>query len=110
MFGNNADTIAGDEVLEGTYWYETEFDEATREICEELTAIRDMILANSVSDIICRVSWGMGKILVTGKGRNHLIRVWATLQSLQAGVSSPLISHYHSMKASVTLKMGYGLE
>lgn len=57
MFGNNADTIAGDEVLEGTYWYETEFDEATREICEELTAIRDMILANSVSDIICRVSW-----------------------------------------------------
>lgn len=108
VFGYNADWIAGDEVLEGTYWYEPDFDESTREICEELTAIRDMIPADSVSDTIRCGDWG--KFWSRAREETSSSESGLHLSHYKAGAVSPLISHYHSVKASVTLKTGYGLE
>jgi exonuclease III len=108
VFGYNADSIAGDEVLEGTYWYEPDFDESTREICDELTAIRDLILADSVSDIIRRGEWG--NFWARAREETSSSESGLHFSHYKAGAVSPLISHYHSVKASVTLKTGYGLE
>jgi hypothetical protein len=38
-FGYNADTEAGNEVLDGTFWYDQDFDQPTKEICNKLATI-----------------------------------------------------------------------
>ena len=52
MFGYNADSEAGDKVLEGRYQFEGDFDHHTREILEETAFTRAAIPQNSVEDII----------------------------------------------------------
>ena len=39
VFRYNADMRAGDEVLEGSFWYDPDFNKSTKEICEELVKI-----------------------------------------------------------------------
>ncbi len=52
IFGYNGDTEAGEEVLSGTYEFEPGFDDATRRICQEVAAIREVAPADSVDDIV----------------------------------------------------------
>ena len=107
-FGYNADTTAGDEILDGTYWYDPDFDTNTKAICEELAQIRTIIPENSISDIIRHGEWGN----FWRKAREETSSSESGLHfsHYKAGASSPLISHYHSTKASVVLKSGQGLE
>lgn len=58
VFGYNADVLSGDEVLEGTYWFNPGFDESTQEIYEELVLIREVIPKDSVSKSIQHGEWG----------------------------------------------------
>ena len=43
VFGYNADTEAGEEVLDGTFWYNPDFDQLTKDLCEELAKIGTVI-------------------------------------------------------------------
>ena len=40
----------GEKVLEGTYWYEDEFDEHRKDILQEVACTQSMIPKNLVSD------------------------------------------------------------
>ena len=52
IFGYNADTEAGEEVLSGTYEFEPGFDDATRRICQEVAAIREVVPGDLVNAIV----------------------------------------------------------
>ncbi len=51
-FGYNADSLAGYEVLEGSYVYENDFEEYTQAICQELAQIWEVIPERSVDEIV----------------------------------------------------------
>lgn len=108
VFGYNADTTAGEEILEGTYWYDPDFDPDTRAIGEELAHIRSIIPENSVCDIVRRDDWG--KFWRRAREETSSSESGLHFSHYKAGADSPLISHYHSVKASVALKSGHGLE
>ena len=48
-FGHQGNTEAGRKVLRGSYFYEEEFDESTKELLEEITRIASVIPARSVN-------------------------------------------------------------
>jgi hypothetical protein len=47
-FGYNAETCMATDILEGRYTYLEEFDQATKELCEECALIRKIIPKNLV--------------------------------------------------------------
>ena len=54
-FGCLANTLAGDEILDGIYDYSADFHPATKELLEECARIRAQVPENSVSDFLgCR--------------------------------------------------------
>jgi hypothetical protein len=57
IFGYNAICQTSHEILEGTYEYPPEFDQATKEILQECTAIRLKIPKSSVSATITSDNW-----------------------------------------------------
>lgn len=58
-FGYNAITRTAQQILNGTYTYPPDFDQATREICEECAKIRTMIPRNSMNILITKEDWHM---------------------------------------------------
>ena len=56
-FGYQANTEAGRKVLNGSYFYEEEFDEPTKELMEEITRMRSIIPARSVNTKFTRKGW-----------------------------------------------------
>jgi hypothetical protein len=56
-FGYNAITRTAKAILNGTYDYPTDFDQATREICEECARIWEMIPIDSLDTIITKEQW-----------------------------------------------------
>jgi hypothetical protein len=57
MFGYNAMSSIARSILAGDYAYPPDFDQATREIFEECTRIRLMILKDSVLSTITMDAW-----------------------------------------------------
>jgi hypothetical protein len=57
LFGYNSVTPTAKAILEGTYHYPTDFDEATKEILQECALIRLRILKNSISTPINSGDW-----------------------------------------------------
>lgn len=53
-FGNNADTVAGRQVLDGTYQFDDDFHEGTRRICQAISEIRSLISQDSVDHVITK--------------------------------------------------------
>ncbi len=53
-FGYNAVTKTAKAILNGKYKYPPEFDQATKEICEECACIREMIPIDSMDTIITK--------------------------------------------------------
>ena len=51
-FGYNAVSPVAQAILEGTYQYPVDFDQATKELCEECARIRTVIPKNSIRTII----------------------------------------------------------
>ncbi len=56
-FGYNSVTPMAEAILEGTYQYPPEFDEATKEILQECALIRLQVPNNSVSTTITPDDW-----------------------------------------------------
>ncbi len=56
-FGYNAVTRTAKAILNGTYKFPPDFDQATKEICEECARIWEMIPINSMDIIITKELW-----------------------------------------------------
>jgi hypothetical protein len=56
-FGYNAITRTAMAILNETYKFPPDFDQATKEICEECARIREMIPINSMDIIITKEQW-----------------------------------------------------
>ncbi len=105
-FGYNADTEAGEEVLSGTYKFEPGFDDATRRMCQEVAAIRAVVPADSVKDIVRKEDWSN----YWSKAREETLSSESGLHfsHYKAGAGSKAIFNFQAMKASVMLKAGWG--
>jgi hypothetical protein len=57
LFGHNATTITAQRILNGTYPYPDDFDQATQEICEECAEIRFLIPKDSMNLGITKEDW-----------------------------------------------------
>jgi len=57
LFGYNATTSTAERILAGTYIYPDNFDQATREICEECAWIQLMVPKDSLNLSISRHDW-----------------------------------------------------
>jgi hypothetical protein len=56
-FGYNAVSPEAQAVLDGTYQYPVDLDQATRELCEECVRIRLIIPRNSIRTTINKEDW-----------------------------------------------------
>ncbi len=106
LFGYNSDTIAAEEVLDGTYNLEEITDTATWDICEEVAQIGESIPQNSVSNIVTKGEWA--KFWNKSKEETSSSESGLHFGHYKAGAKSELISHFHAMKGSVMIKMGEG--
>jgi hypothetical protein len=80
-FGYNADSLAGDEVLESSYVYENNFEEYTQANCHVVAQIWEVIPERSVDEIVWGGDWG--KFWSPRLGGDIILRIWFAFWSLQ---------------------------
>ena len=107
-FGYNAATCVAEDILEGRYEFPEDFDQATRELCEECALIRKLIPKNSVKikmtkeDFIAH--WERAKE-ETSSSRSGL-----HFGHYMAAIASEYISHFHALKATLIFHHGLVLD
>ncbi len=103
-FGYNSVSEMAGTVLDGTFVYPDDFNEATKEICWECAAIRVLIPINLLNILITKENWQQ-----QWQGR------WGSTSSSESGLHfrhylvrklSSHISHLHALKALLILKRG----
>ncbi len=95
-------------VLNGTYDYLYNFDEATKEICHECAAIQVLISANSLIILITKENW---KYQWRGRRKSTLLSESGLhFGNYLAGMSSDHTFHFYELKASLIIKRGIVLE
>jgi hypothetical protein len=57
LFGYNANTISAQGILNGTYTFLEDFEQATKKICKECTWIRLMVPKDSLNITIMKNGW-----------------------------------------------------
>ena len=108
LFGYNAATVTAERILNGTYDYPNDFDQATREICEECAIIRLKVPKDSMNLTITSNDW-----VRQWKGRRE-----ATSSSESglhfghyiAGCTSEQIAHLHALKSTLVINNGVVME
>jgi hypothetical protein len=107
-FGYNAITRTAQVILAGTYVYPPDFDQATREICEECAQIRVMIPQDSLNTLLTKEDWRhqwQDRRESTSSSESGL-----HFRHYIAGISSDHISYFHALKATLILRRGIVLE
>ena len=107
-FGYNAVTRTAQAILAGTYVYPPDFDQATREICEECARIRVMIPRDSLNTLLTKEDWRcqwQGRQESTSSSESGL-----HFGHYIVGISSGHISYFHALKATLILRRGIVLE
>jgi hypothetical protein len=108
LFGYNSVTPIAKAILEGTYQYPPDFDEATKEILQECALIRIRVPKNSVTTTITPEDW-----------TNHWRRAREETSSstsgrhfghYKAGLQSQYVSHLQALQATLVVKRGIVLE
>jgi hypothetical protein len=107
-FGYNAICDTSQKILDGTYDYPKDFDEATKEILQECALIWLKIPPSLLDTLITKEDWGnhWGKAkeetssLVSGCHFSHY----------KSGLRSAYISHLQSHFASLVIKRGIVLD
>ncbi len=94
-------------MLEGSYIYGNNFEDYTQAICQEVPQIWEVILERLVDEIAWGSDWG--KFWSRVREETSSSESGLHFGHYKAGASSAVILHFHVMKASVTLKTGYGL-
>ncbi len=108
LFGYNAATITAERILQGTYNYPDDFDQATREICKECAEIRLKIPKDSMNLTITSNDW-----ILQWKGRRE-----ATSSSESglhfghyiAGCTSEQVAQLHALKSTLVINNGVMIE
>ncbi len=108
LFGYNAVTITAQQILDGLYPYPPDFDQATKEVCEECARIRMMIPQDSLNATITKNDWKRQwkgcresmSSLELGLHFGHYI----------AGCDSGHVPYFHVLKAILIVKRGIVLE
>ncbi len=94
--------------MDGTYKYPEDFDTATRELCKECALIRQIIPEDSVGTKMTKEDfishWKRAKE-ETSSSHSGL-----TFSHYMAGISSPYISHFHALKATLLFHHGLVLK
>jgi hypothetical protein len=103
-FGYNSVSETAGTVLDGTFIYLDDFNEATKEICRECVAIRALIPINLLNILITKEKWqqqwqGCRESTSSSESGLHF-------GHYSAGILSSHISHFHTLKASLILKRG----
>ncbi len=102
--GSNAVSPIALVILNGTYEYPEDFDEATKELCVECALIRQIIPEDSVrtkmtkEDFIAHWRSAKEETSSSYSGLSFLYYI--------AGISSPYISHFHALKATLLFHHG----
>ncbi len=108
QFRYNAITKTAKAILAGQFIYPPEFDQATREICEECARIRCMIPKDTISTHVTKEDYQRQwkgrrestSLSISGKHFGHYI----------VGTQSDHISHFHTLKATLIMKLGIVLD
>jgi hypothetical protein len=108
QFGYNTITKTAKAILSGQDDYPPNFDQATREICEECARICCMILKDTISTHVSKEDYQRQwkgrrestSLSISGKHFGHYI----------AGTQSDHISHFHALKATLIMKRGIVLD
>ncbi len=106
--GYNATTITAARILAGTYDFLEDFDQATREICEECAQIRLMVPKDSLDLSITRHDWRRqwkGRRESTSSSESGL-----HFGHYIAGCDSDYIAHFHALKATLIINRGIVLD
>ena len=107
-FGYLARSPTAEAILNGTYEYPPDFDEPTKELCLACARIRAIVLKDSVSSVIRREEWS-----------NRWKKANEDTSSSESGLhfghyrassTSPTITHFHALKASLVMMHGQVLE
>ena len=107
-FGYNSTTRTAKAILNGTYEFPPDFDQATREILMEWARIWEMIPINSLNTLITKEEWRhrwrgcreLTSSLESGLHFGHYI----------AGLALDHISYVHALKATVIIWRGVVLD
>ena len=106
-FGYLANTVAGDEVLDGSYVYSEGFHPATRELLEECARIRTRVQENSVCDFLGAREWQRRWCRAKEKTSSSVSKLHFGYYI--AGAASNRISYVQALKTSISLKHGVPL-
>ncbi len=107
-FGYNSISLTARDILEGTYKYPPDFDEATKEIIQECTLICLPVPKNLMSTTITPVEWN-----------NHWPQAWEETSSsissqhfehYKASLQSQYVSYLHALQATLIIKRGIVLQ
>jgi hypothetical protein len=107
-FGYNAICDASQKILDGTYDYPQDFNEAIKEILQECALIRLKIPPSSLDTLITKEDWGnhWGK----AKEETSSSVFGHHFSHYKAGLRSAYISHLQSLFASLVIKRGIVLD
>ncbi len=108
QFGYTATSPTAQSVLDGTYNFPPDMDDATRELFEEIAHIRSKVLLDSVNGLISQERWQQQWKKVkedtsssqSGLHFGHYI----------AGMDCNYILQFHTLLVSLALKKGIALE
>jgi hypothetical protein len=108
IFGYNSVTPIAKAILEGTYQYPPDFDEATKEILQEWALIRIRVPNNSITTTItpedCTNHWRRAReetsSSTSGRHSGHY----------KAGLQSQYVSYLQALQANLVVKRGIVLE
>ncbi len=107
-FVYNATTKTAQAILAGTYQYPPNFDQATKEICEEYSHTCLMIPQDSVCTHLSKEDWQRqwkGRWESTSSSKSGL-----HFSHYIAGIQSDHISHFQALKATLIMNRGIVLD
>ena len=108
QFGYNATSRTAKAILDGTYKFPPNFDQATKEILLECVRIRVMIPINSLNMLITKEEWKQ-----QWRGRRESTsssELGLHFGHSIAGIASDHISYFHALKASLIIRRGVVLD
>jgi hypothetical protein len=108
QFGYTLTSPTMKTVLDGTYNFPPDMDEATRELFEELAQVRTIVPSDSVTGMISRECWQQQWKKV--KEDMSLSQSGLHFGHYIAGADCDYISQFHTLRVLLALKKGIALE
>jgi hypothetical protein len=85
-----------------------DFEEATHDICHEVALIWEIVPKDLIEKIVRKGDWEV--FWKKAKEETSSSESGLHFSHYKAGAGMPLVSHFHAMKSSIMLKMGFEYE